>query len=219
MSYEVWQEDSKNDDLLRKTSATPEGENNDGEERKDSKEKPAFSQPPKPSRQSTGMIGEKKKIGFDDSANARQSRRSEALREGNVTMMNIRSQPSYMKNFDFDPKRSFTAPPREGTKNKMTAQAAAPTEEVDFEKQLEEFELANLLWSVTTRSFCTLCGQVGLKGYAEITCKITFSKIEEKMSVQKDLVVTLQPAPAHQRCGGRRRAGREGFNVALRDGV
>ena len=40
--------------------------------------------------------------------------------------------------------------------------------------------------------FCTLYGEVGLKGYAEITCKITFSEIEEKMSVQKDLVVTLQ---------------------------
>ena len=47
-------------------------------------------------------------------------------------------------------------------------------------------------WSVTTRSFCTLYGQVGLKGYAEITCKITFSKNSQKIGVQNNIVETLQ---------------------------
>ena len=38
------------------------------------------------------------------------------------------------------------------------------------------------IWSVTTTLFCTLYGEIGLKGYAEISCKITFSKKNERKS-------------------------------------
>ena len=40
--------------------------------------------------------------------------------------------------------------------------------------------------------FCTLYGEVGLKGYAEISCKIIFSKNSQKIGVQNNIVETLQ---------------------------
>ena len=49
-------------------------------------------------------------------------------------------------------------------------------------------------WCVTRRWFCTLYGEVGLKGYAELACKITFCKKEtnNNIDVQNNVLVTLQ---------------------------
>ena len=44
-------------------------------------------------------------------------------------------------------------------------------------------------WCLTRRWVCTLYGEVGLKGYAELACKITFSKKEANIDCAK------------QRCG------------------